>query len=378
MMPSAHETASVLAVAALLLAGMQVAWVGATGQGAPPSTSQGQAGIGVATPMGPPGWDPVISPAEPAGPPASTAPLASPRFASVPLKLGLDLTGMRATEALGQKPDYVMLWAGAWNWKGWDDLRRELAEARDANVTPVVQWYFWGEDISPAAVEHGVWSGLHGAWKTKPWWDYLASQLGVNLHQVMQGREVLVVLESEFNKHGIDTDEAFDADLAAQASLIRTRAPEAKLVLGFGNWGRSHWANFDRAAAASDYIGFQTLRASTRDPDSYQGAADDADAAASYIQRAFGKPSLLMDLALSSFGDREQDQARVLENLLARSATLRAEGLQGLVYRAWRDAPDSPLLWFGEAERHWGLVDAQGPAKPARDVWLAAMAARAS
>jgi len=39
-------------------------------------------------------------------------------------------------------------------------------------------------------------------------------------------------------------------------------APEAKTVVGFGSWGG--YDLFDRAVGASDYTGFQLMRASTR------------------------------------------------------------------------------------------------------------------
>jgi hypothetical protein len=297
----------------------------------------------------------------------------------MPLALGTDVQGMRAFLERGVTPDYVMLWAGAWNWRGWDDLRKELRDAREANVTPVIQWYFWGEDISPTFVEQGGYSELHGATKSKAWWSYLASQLAATIHETMQGKEALVVLESEFNKHGIPSWASFDGYLAEQASLLRSGAPEAKIVLGFGNWGRSLWGNFSRAAAASDFIGFQTLRASPRAEVDPNATVAEVREAARTIQRLFGKPSLLVDLGLSSHPSKEDAQMSALERLLANASELHADGLRGIVYRSYQDNPAMRTdLWFGQAERGWGLVDAEGRAKPALALWAAALAARAS
>lgn len=65
------------------------------------------------------------------------------------------------------------------------------------------------------------------------------------------------MIEPEFNKGGIENYEPFDGYLAEQAAIFHQRA--LLVVIGFGNWGRSHWSGFDRAVASADILGTMSL-----------------------------------------------------------------------------------------------------------------------
>ena len=78
------------------------------------------------------------------------------------------------------------------------------------------------------------------------------------------GAEAIVVIENEFNKGGIENYEAFDGYLLDQIVELH-RVSGLRTIVAFGNWGLSNWARFDRAAAASDFVGTQLLRSSVRD-----------------------------------------------------------------------------------------------------------------
>jgi hypothetical protein len=81
----------------------------------------------------------------------------------------------------------------------------------------------------------------------------------------------------------------------------------------------------------------------------------------------FDKPVMIMDLALSTFpsADYEERQATVLRELFNRVGELKGSGVTGLI---WRQIVDDPRFdasnSHGRAERYWGVLRADGSAKP--------------
>jgi hypothetical protein len=156
--------------------------------------------------------------------------------------------------------------------------------------------------------------------------------------------------------------------LAEQARLFHSRGP-IRVVVGFGNWGSSEWGRFDRAVAASDMVGIQLLRSSVREPGPrYLGAVDALVTGARALRAKFDKPVMIMDLALSTYPSQEYErhQANVLRQLFARSSELKGAGVFAVIWRQIVDDPDFDTSnYHGQAERHWGVVRADGTAKPA-------------
>ncbi|HEV8358994.1 MAG TPA: hypothetical protein VGR28_00920 [Candidatus Thermoplasmatota archaeon] len=296
----------------------------------------------------------------------------------------MDLASIQGQIALGIKPDYALFWAGVWNEKsGWDYLGRWADQAADQGVAPVVEWFYWGNDISPSCVQDGCWSTVHDAWKNKSNWNRDAYKLADALHNALQGRPGVLVIESEFNKNGISTWETFDAILASHAAIFRSRAPELKLALGFGNWGSGDWARFDRAVAAVDMVGLQSLRGSTRDSATkYLDVIDTLQAGSAKLKSTFGKAVLLHDIALSTYTEPTWSghQESVVKELFQRLGELRSAGVTGIVYRTLSDNPDANLKeFYGQGERYWGLRHSDGSWKPALDDWVSGVkAARGS
>lgn len=297
-------------------------------------------------------------------PVASEAPPGGP-----PLRFGFAMGSVAELTAADVPLTYGSFWVGAWTAKsGWGYAASELDRARAANVTPVVNWWYWGDDISPSCVENGCWSSLHGVWKDKATWQRMSAELADVVATKMEGREAIVVLENEFNKNGIATHEPFDGYLAEQAAIFHARG--IKTVVGFGFWGSDRWANFDRAVAASDYAGTMMLRSSLRHASSYDSSAQDLLVAAQKLQTTFGKRVLLYDFALSSYPEpdyalRQEAQLRALFGLMP---DLRAANVEGVLFRHLYDNPNFDTRNYnGEAERWWGLKHADGSAKPAFD-----------
>lgn len=284
--------------------------------------------------------------------------------------MGMSAGDIAALKAAGATPRYASFWVGEWMASsGWAGLDNALKTAKAAGVTPVVYWYYWGDSISPSCVQHGCGS------KNRAEWTSMTGTLASHLRTHLGGSEVLVVLENEFNKNGI-TDSwyagSFDAQLESVAKTLKG-VPGVKIVLGLGGWGEQHWTSFPRSAAQSDYIGFQAMRASTRDSESsYRAVADKSAYFTNYIAQKFNKPSFLYDLALSSYPDARWAtiQAQTLDAIFAKLVTSGNTGLQGVVYRELKDHYMDPANYYGWAESHWGLRTSSGANKPAFDVWL--------
>lgn len=289
--------------------------------------------------------------------------------ASVP-PMGMTVGDISSLKAAGATPRYASFWVGEWmassGWGGFDSAMRT---AKAAGVTPVVYWYYWGDSISPSCVQYGCDGKNRGEWTS------MTYQLADRLRSTLGGAEALVVLENEFNKNGI-TDSwyagNFDGQLEAVAKTLNG-VSGVKLVLGLGGWGESAWTSFPKSAAQSDYIGFQAMRASTRDSESsYRAVAEKSAYYTNYIAQKFNKPSFLYDLALSSYPDARwaNVQAQTLDAIFAKLVTSGNTGLQGVVYRTLNDHYMDPKNYYGWAESHWGLRTSSGAAKPAFDVWL--------
>ena len=287
---------------------------------------------------------------------------------STSMRFGVDIDSVERARKHGLPMAFGTFWVGAWTQKqGWAHAESQLDAARRANVTPVINWWYWGDDISPSCIENGCRDARQDVHKTKATWYQMSEDLSRLIEKTMGDREVIVVLETEFNKGGTETMEAFDGYLADHAAIFHRRG-NVKVVLGFGNWGRDHWTRFDRAVAASDYLGTQLLRSSVREDTTYLQAVDTLIAGANYVQQTFGKPSFVVDLALSSYpaAQYEPRQAAVTRELFERLPELKAAGVRGILYRMIADDPGFDTSnYHGVAERHWGMLRADGTAKPA-------------
>lgn len=300
----------------------------------------------------------------------------TPTTATSPLGYGMSASAVSAQTAAGVKPDYGTFWIGPWTLSnGWGGPDNQMTAMKDAGVTPAIHHYYWGDDISQSCIEDGCYSDLHKANKNKEGWQKLTDELIAHLNAKMQGKPVVIFLETEFNKGGVATYEPLDGYLAEKAKQIKAGYPNAKVVMALGNWGHSSWGTWDRTAAASDYVGIQGMRGSTR-----QSATDYATLYEKTLEGAqvakakFGKPVFLQDIAMSTYPEPEylKRQADEMKDFFAHTADLKAAGVQALIYRSWLDTPTMDTAnWYGEAERHWGLNwHGNATLKPAGHVWV--------
>jgi hypothetical protein len=292
------------------------------------------------------------------------------------MPFGFDAKALPRARSLGMPVTYASTWAGSWNQKfGWGGIEKDLRAAKAAGIVPVIQWWYWGDDISPGCVENGCQDRYQGVRKDKATWIRLSNELADLIARVGgPNSQALVVIETEFNKNGIENHEAFDGYLAEQAEIFHRRG--LKVVVGFGNWGQPHWKTFDRAVAAADMLGTMSLQSSVRDAKTYLSGADHLLTAAKYFQTTFKKPTLVTDFGFSSFPDPsyQNHQDAVIRDIFRRMDEFKAAGVRGMLWRMLSDDPDFDTKnYHGDAERHWGLLNADGSPKAAFNPFLNGM-----
>ena len=298
--------------------------------------------------------------------------------ARAPLKFGFDVASVKQARQLGMPVAYGSLWAGAWNQPekyGWSGIKDQLETAKANGVVPVVQWWYWGDDISPSCVENGCTDRYEKVHKDKATWYRMTNELADLIVSVMgPGAPAIVVVENEFNQGGMGTYEPFDGYLVDQINALHMR--NLQVAIEFGNWDQKYWKNFDRAVAAADLLGAMALQSSVRDATTYLSGADKLLQAARYYQKVFNKPVMVTDFAFSSYPEPSylNDQDTVVREIFARMDEFRAAGVQGMVWRMLADDPEFDTSnYHREAERSWGLLHADGSAKPAFQSFLNGM-----
>ncbi len=307
--------------------------------------------------------------------------LVSPAAAQERMRFGIDASAATTATANGMPFTYGSIWAGAWNQKwGWGGIETQLQTARANNLVPVIHWWYWGDDISPTCVEQGCQDRYQQVWKDKATWTRLSNELADLTTRVMgPGSTAIIIVETEFNKNGIETYEAFDGYLAEQAAIFHAR--NQQVVIGFGNWGQSQWTRFDRAAAAADYLGTQVLYSSVRDASVYMSGAQKLIDGALVLKGLFGKPCFVTDFAFSSYPEPAYEgyQDFVVRDIFSRLADLKAAGVKGMVWRMLSDDPAFDTAnYHGMAERYWGLRRANGTQKLAFTSFVQGLRAEAS
>jgi hypothetical protein len=289
------------------------------------------------------------------------------------MRFGIDAGSVDRFSERAGAPDYATIWVGKWTLdRGWKNTDVQLTKLRDQGVTPAVHLYYWGDDLGGNC----LWNGCNG--KDQAGWQRLTDELTAHLAAIFGDKPVLVILESEFNKHGVHEDEGFDQLLADKATAINTGYPPAEVVLGLGNWYPKAWATWDRAAAASDYVGLQAIAGSTHD--SPERTVDLARKTLDGVERLrglFGKPVVIQDVAVSSYPepDHLETQGEAMARFAEELPALQEAGVVAVLYRSYLDIPDMALHnHYAEAERHWGLAwHDTGELKPAGEAWMAAV-----
>ncbi len=269
-------------------------------------------------------------------------------------------------QADGLEFEFVEIWLT----KGWDDTwvsGDELLRIIDRGFIPIIVHYYFGDSISVEYVEEHL----------EEWYEdieRLASLIDID-------REVWVVLEPEFNNYPSSGEtpitewEGWNDAVIGAVERIRERASETKISICAGDFQEENLKLcLDRASESLDFLSFQEMRASPfQSSPSYLQVTDSALRFSGYLKRTFNKPILLAYLAISTYSDGnprgwEDEQASVIGEIMDGLPGLLANGVFGLVYFEYFDDPEH-TGFFGEAEKHFGLVDKDGEPKLGWYVW---------
>lgn len=274
----------------------------------------------------------------------------------------------------GLKFRYVALWLTP-GWTGWVTKDRLLKIVHDG-YTPLLIYYTFGDHSSKEYLEKDNRAALNA------WYADIQNNL---VPLVNIDAEVLVALEPEFNVipasgTPLTAWEGWN-DVAGHAiDLLHQGAPHVKVGLCPGDWGNTNLEpSMHAVARQSDFIAFPEMRAST-DPSTdtsaphYRDVAQSAIDFSAYLKKTFDKPILFAYLALSSYADHnprgwEDVQAEILKSLFNHEDELLANGVFALSYFSYYDNPQHATEFFGQAERYFGLKDAQDRPKQAWHLW---------
>jgi hypothetical protein len=303
----------------------------------------------------------------------------TPPPATTGIGFGFPIDSVDEVQGAGADLTYGSYWEGQWvTTYGWGGLDTMLDQSIAQGVTPVIQWYYWGDAISDTCYRTGCGS------KNKTEWDTLAGQLRDHVAAKMQGRTAIVVLETEWHKNGMEDETTFDGWLRNQMDVLRASNASGqaiKVALGWGHWASEPaYTTYTAAAQYADYNGTMILFSCLRDGfTNMNNSVSKVVTNATTLNTKYGKPVLVDDFALSTYsgassGDPaystaptpkdcdgtnyETLQETKYQEIFDRKAELKAAGVFGFVFRAYFDdwnrdpAGDYHLI----AERWFGIV----------------------
>lgn len=289
--------------------------------------------------------------------------------------LGGPLDLLQSLQNAHATPGPASYWIGTWNdTSGYGDYDIFLAACASQQHRPLVQFWRFGDTITPAGVQQGMTAWLQQA-------TLIAG------HAKQHGTTPLWVLETEWNKNGVETWDGWSAAYRQVADTLRAQCPGSEVVFAPGGWGdvASLVARHAAALVASDRFATQCLYATPRSSMANYAAGPDVTLGVlQTIQAhpaAIGKKSLVTDLAFSSYGgnasssppfaggdgaSNEAAQGAAFDRLTSLRPQFAQANCTAFILRELRDDPAfDPANYFGYAEQHWGLERADGSSKPA-------------
>lgn len=282
-----------------------------------------------------------------------------------------------AVKAAGGQVGPRSKWLGAWCLKsgtgGWTEF---FNECKAAGQQPLVFWWAWGDDISPAAIKNGVQDRYQNVFKTQ------ANLLPI-LKTVMEkakavGVQPLVAIENEFNKNGCEKSPEFAAWFDASAAIVKANG--GKVLFAPGAWGDLVALSvfYQPQVEASDMVGLQCGYFRPRRKDDLALVGDVM--ARQFAKLPTGKPRILYDTFLSTYGGNFSTthpfaggDGKALEAQQAK-AILGLGKIPGLAAMVYRDVRDSTTFdvknYGGYAERFVGTMRSDGTKKPGFDALM--------
>lgn len=261
----------------------------------------------------------------------------------------------------GFKPAYLTHWITRnhdWRWES----KQTYQACIRFGFTPVISYWYFGDDISPEFVFANK----------KAYFNEIENNL---IPLIRELPEVLILLEPEFNKNGIPEWDEWDSIMVRAINLIKQHAPNAKVGLVVGDWGeheiKSSFQNIDKSVQLSDFVGFMEMVSSLTDRNTFDptwSMIERSNRLVRHLRQRFKKPIYLGYLAISTAGDWEIRQADLINQFMANIPWYINHGVFGASFFALFDNPKQKG-WFSEAEKHFGLITADGKIKKGGYAW---------
>lgn len=248
--------------------------------------------------------------------------------------------------------DVIQQWIGGSGWTDWFSAE-DVAAIHEAGYVPeVIHYYFGDPDLDDVIARSD---------------EFLADiqTLADILTESGVGDHVIVTLEPEFNQGRVATWDGWN-DLIIQAIDI-LRPTGCKVGLLAGDWDIDHVLpiSMGRAAAYSDFVAFQEMRASTQnDRDQALEVPDRAIRFSRYLRRTFMRPVRLGYLMVSDYNGWTDVQRQVVVDFCERRDELEEAGVVAVAWMSYMDRPGAGG-YFAAAEAHKGLKHHDNRPKPA-------------
>jgi hypothetical protein len=257
----------------------------------------------------------------------------------------------------GMELGFVQQWVGNTRGAEWfrsDDIR---AIGDGGYIPDVIHYYFGDPTIEKIeSMREGYIEDIR----------YLADLIAAS----GVGDRVIVTLEPEFNQDGVPQWDGWN-DLMIQTIDILHSVAGCKVGVLAGDWDIDHYlpVSMGRAAAKSDFVAFQEMRASTRDqPEDAYDVVDRAIRFGHYMARKFMRPVRWGYVMVSDYGYWTEVQRRVVVEICERQPELEGAGVTAVSWMSYIDSP-AEGGYFDVAESHKGLKYSDNTPKPAWYIW---------
>ncbi|TKB53006.1 tetratricopeptide repeat protein [Ferrimonas aestuarii] len=242
---------------------------------------------------------------------------------------------------------HLTLWITRHSDWGW--LQPDLLKAASrAGYTPVIAFWYFGDEISPEFVDQ----------HRQAYLDTLSQKL---LPLIKDLPQAYLLLEPEFNKNGISDWAGWPKLMKTSFALIRQHAPNTKAALVLGDWqplGQQQ-PLVDEVVAMGDFTASMLMisphtELAHQSPDWSPWVR--TLRLSQQLNKRFNKPYMLAYAALPSEPRWQQRQAIELEKLKRLLPALQHQQLFSI---NWFNATDNPQQqgWFAESEPYFGLFD---------------------
>lgn len=246
------------------------------------------------------------------------------------------------------------------NWRWESSLALQAASRK--GYTPVISYWYFGDEISPQFVRDNK----------EKWYQQIQEKL---IPLIKNTPDVMIVLEPEFNKRGVEKWPEWDGIVTRAIELIKEGAPQAKVGLAIGDWEKyesgSPINNVARAIDASDFVAYLLMTSGTYEnanTDLTQTIPERSRRFVHFLKNTFDKPIYLAYIAISTENHWQQKQAVYLEGLLRDIPFYQQNNVIGLGFFSLFDSPNQ-TGWFETAEPYFGLLGADGEDKLSAQVW---------